>query len=172
MPASTLLMGQGNAPADPGAALWRFGDGADDAGTAYDFLAESNWLPVDGEAMEYVFFKCFLTLTWSMDVTIRVTPEVDQEGLTEAAGTLDFTVFRPVFTLAAPISGRHTQTFEIPFELVVFDADVEKIRQAIRGTRLRLLLESVGGLGEGNLTVDGFRLELEPQQESIGSESE
>jgi hypothetical protein len=164
-------MGQANGDPDTGAKLWQYGVGPTDDEQLLDVLAESNFLPADGEAEEYVFYKAFLTLTWSMAVHLQLVAEVDQEAMPDTEGAYTFDVLVAPILLTQPSGDRRTKTFEIPFVLKLSLASVEQSRTSVRGTRIRCRLQSVGGLGDGFLAVDGFRLELEAVQETIATQA-
>lgn len=163
MPAVNILMGEGSAGV-AGARIWRFSEGFTDDAVAYNFRAQSRWTPPAEGGRDAVFHAAFLTLTWRGAVTIRVTPEVDTETEGTVAG-LTFVTLRPELTLPAA-SGRRTETFEFPLGVKTLVGGVQQVRNAIRGRRLRLLVESVGGVA-GELILDGVAIDLSFEQESL-----
>jgi len=171
MAGSAFLMGQANAAADPGAKIWELASGADDDGTAFEIYGLSNWIaPALGGGV-CAFKRAYVTLTWSMDVALRFTPKIDEdpESTARPGGTID--VMPVDVTLAAPASGRSTRTFVVPLVRLVKDGSGNELgRNAVVGTRLRLEIESVGGLGAGDLILAGAEVEFEELADDKASE--
>lgn len=187
MAGTALYLGQLGADADDGARLWRLASGSDDDGTAFDISALSNWIrPFSGQSTGYsslpasdaVFYDAYVTITWSMAVVLRFTPILDESPDSELftpamplGGSL--VILEPELTLAPPDDGRTTQTFRIPLMRKVLDAaGVEQGRNYLVGTRLRFGVTSVGGLGAGDLILDGVEIEVESVDDAYPSNGE
>jgi len=166
MPSVSVLLGTAN---DTDASILRFNEGADDAGAAYDFVAESVWVPAHPGVTDYAFYAVFVTLTWTMPVTVVVSAQVDADLASETINGWSFAPLGPALTLTS--SGtRQTQTFEFPMMTTMTRGGKEVSRNAMRGRRARIRIESTGGVGAGTLIVDGVGIDREPLNESIGQE--
>jgi hypothetical protein len=171
MQGSALLLGQAGATATPGALIWELADGADDGGSDYDVFAISNPLSPGNGTRVSVFRTAIVTLTWTMAVTLRFTPLVDEDEETIARIGGSVQTLPIEITLAAPTGGRVTRSFRIPLlRLILGPADEELSRNAVVGTRLRLQIESVGGLGLGDLIFDGVAIEHDESPDQKRSE--
>lgn len=151
-----IYAGQGNGPKLYGL----FSTNKDDA-TDYTLRLENADFYPAGMGNEAIFPVCWLMLSWTMAVTVRVTPILD--GVVYD-GTGDTTDERLTFAVTAQ-TDRKTQTFEIPLTRPLLDSvdGVTEIgRLAMRGERIRLRVETTGALGTtGDLIVEGCLLEHE-----------
>lgn len=142
-----------------------------DGGVPFTFSYESNpWQPPgeDGHVQggEHAFSWVFLTLSWSMSATVRVTPFVDGDQTAVVLPDGSTIAIVPT-TCVLPQQGgnlnRVSQIFAMPIvRRKVTAAGVEVARWFLRGERLQLLIESTGALGVGELMVEGVEVESEP----------
>lgn len=155
---ASVLFGQGNAD---DARVWRLQRGADDGGTDFEVYALSSWISPAAGGGTCVFYTAFVTMTWSAPMLLRFTPVVDNDPdvVSRPGGTLE--VLPIEVPLPDPGSGRRTTTFRVPLVRLVMDGAIDLGRNAVSGTRLRLQLETVGGLGGGDLILDGVEIEYE-----------
>lgn len=172
MAGTALYLGQGGADDSTGARLWRLAQGSDDDGTMFDIYGLSNWIR-PSMLGDSVFYDAYVTITWSMNVVLRFRPLLDMvtDVVAFAPGAPvqgDATTFKPELTLLAPVSGRNTQTFRIPLVWLRHDSDGNEVgRNYLVGARLRLEVESVGGLTAGALILDGCEVDVEPVQDDL-----
>ena len=137
-----------------------------DGGEPFAFRWSSGpWQP-SAQGGENVFAWAWMTFSWSMAGTIRVTPIVDDES-----GDVNFPdgsrlqTVRSTFQLAQQGASLERISNEFPVPLVrrVIGPDgVEKFRSYMRGQRLELLVESTGQLGAGELMLDGVQVDVQP----------
>lgn len=154
-----LLFGECDVAAG-GARIFATG-GADDAGTPYSMRAVSNWLAPMG-AGEVVFRKARITVTWSGTCQLLVTPLVDALGTDDQAVGLGLLrLLTPTITLPAVTGEPRTDTFEVMLQRAWLVGGIERTRYYLRGTRLRLAVETVGPLA-GVLVIDGPELDYSP----------
>jgi hypothetical protein len=167
MPISArILFGQAGADAGPGAQLWLQSDAADDGGVAYQFRALSNWNAPQGAGGECIFPMLYLTVTWTKEGTLQITPLVDNKGTSRAVvagSTMEVRVQE--LELPAIAGERRTETFEIPLVEDWMIGGNPFSTKSVRGTRLRVLIESTD-LESGDLIIDGVEVEYEPVRES------
>ncbi len=131
-------------------------DGAED----YTPYLESADLYPYGMQNEAVFTGCWIMLTWDTEAVVRVTPVLDGVAYDGTNGTTDE---RTYLDLAAQ-TARRTQTFEVPLTrrlLDSYDGVTEIGRLAMRGQRIRLQVDLLGALGDGDLIFEGVLLEHE-----------
>ena len=167
MPNSALLMGAANGTTE--APIWRFNEGADDAGQPFDMVAESVWTPANAGQLDFVFYAVYVTITWTMSAVLEVSAQIDADPTTEAVAGWDFAPLGPQLTLVGGAT-RQTQTFEFPMMTTMSRGGSEVSRNAMRGRRARIRIATVGGVGAGVLSIDGVGLDLEPLGESLAQE--
>jgi hypothetical protein len=169
MPGVRVLMGQAGAVPATGAAIWQFYEGGDDAGPLYDIVAESVWVPAHPGYTDYIFYAVFVTVTWTMAVTLRVSAQIDSDAATETINGWDFAKLGPELVLA-PTGTRRTETYEFPLMTKMSRGGSEVARNGLRGRRARIRIESFGGVGAGALIIDGVGIDREPLNEPIGQQ--
>lgn len=161
-PATVFLGGTGADPAD-GVPLFLLSGGVDDAGVPFAVYGLSQWLVPALGGSSCAFYDVYITITWTMDVTLRFKPILDERADSEdwSGGTIDV-VSTDVALVSAGDGARRTATYRIPLIRRVLNSDgVELTRNNLVGTRLRLELQSVGTLGSGELILDGAEVEYE-----------
>lgn len=160
---TAVFLGQGNAPA--GAAILQVGVGVTDRGVAYALLAETARVAPAGPGGEAIFTRLYLALTWSVGVTIRVTPIVD--GVDEPACTVEL-------VLPTPSDGRReTDVKQVGLYRPILGRDgVTPVSSvALRGTWFAARVETVGEVAVGDLIGEGFDVEAEVVSTSRATEN-
>lgn len=141
-------------------------DGVDEFG----FVYETNpWQPT-AQGGEQEFAWAYITLSWSMEATIRVTPRADNDELVQDLGDAGvLTTVRSTFTLAQQTGEmqRVRQVFPVPLVGELVRDGIPRGRWKLRGERLALIIESTGPLGVGELMVEGIQVEYEPVRKAI-----
>lgn len=135
--------------------------GYQDDTLGFDLYTKTRPVQPGGVAGEAVFSAFFLAVTWTMAVTLRVTPIVDGVAYDGTNGTTDE---RVSFDLDAQTS-RTSRTFLLPMMrrlLDTVDPEVTVSRFFFRGTRIQALIESVDGIGDGTLILDRLDVEAQP----------
>lgn len=164
MPRTNILLGQLG-----GDTIWRFNEGASDGGTAIAVLAQSAWTPETPGHVDYVYHNVYLTVTWTMTVTLQVSAQVDADPDTETVNGWDFAPLGNALALVGAATPQ-TQTFQVPMYVTMSRGGSEVGRNALRGRRARVKVESVGGLAAGLLSIDGVGLDMEPVEDTIAQE--
>lgn len=141
-----------------------------DGDEAFAFLFETNdWQP-DAQGGESLFSWAYITLSWSMAATVRITPVIDgsSASVTLPDGAIMQTI-TPIFQLEQQSGSyqRVSQVFAVPLARAMVRDGVEVTRVYQRGQRLRLTIESTGPLGVGELMLEGIEVEVEPVRKSI-----
>lgn len=134
---------------DGGAGIYELDRGHQDAGAAYEILAESRPLAAAGPDADCLIDRLYVALTFNMCVTLRVTPivdEVDQESF-------------DITCAVAPGERRRSRVFER--ELTV---ERNGYRTGLRGTWFSVRIESIGGLGAGDLILDAVSAHFHVEQ--------
>ncbi len=154
--APRLFFGQGG-----GNNLYRSDDtAADDAGAGFDMLATTNRVAPAGAGGEAIFTVLWLALTYTMAVTVRVTPYVDGVALDSQQ-----------IALAAQAE-RTTKRWKVGLSVPLFDALLNEVaRFAPRGVWFQAKVESTGGLATGDLIVEGVEIEHEVVRASQKAEA-
>lgn len=148
-----------------GPAYYQTVDVPNDGGEAFSLLFQSNpWQP-DAQGGECVFRWLYLSVAWSLEATIRVTPTVDGKEITETlpdSGIIR--TVRPVFVLAQQDGTlqRKNQVLAVPIVQELTRGGVAISRWNLRGERLQILVESTGDLGVGELMITGCQVEYNP----------
>lgn len=145
-------------------------DVTSDGGEPFSFLCETNpWQP-DAQGGECLFAWAYLTFSWSMAATVRVTPLIDGSSATVTLpdGATMETV-APIFQLEQQAGSmqRVSRVFAVPLARVMMRDGVEVTRFYGRGQRLQLTIESTGPLGIGELMLEGVEVEFESVRKSI-----
>jgi hypothetical protein len=140
--------------------------GPDDDGAGFDLFALSSPVSPQGPSGECLFTALFLSLTWSVDITLRLTPVVDGVAWDGTAGTTDERV-----TLALVGTGtRQTATYELPLTRALMDpidTSHELARFYQRGRFFQLRLESLGADPGGDVILEQPWLEYEEVAETM-----
>jgi hypothetical protein len=156
----------------PGVAPPRYFESAEvaqDGGVLFGFrYVTAPWQPA-GQGGENVFAWLYLTISWSMAATIRVTPYTDGTGAPVALP--DGSVLENVSTLfSLPQEGgtlqRRTQVFPIPLVRKQVRGGEEVARWNLRGQRLQFALSSTGPLGVGECMLEGAQVDYRPVRKS------
>jgi hypothetical protein len=129
--------------------VYRFDAGYEDAATPVEAIVVPNWVAPGGIAADVLFSTLYLTLTWSTQVTVRVTPMLNGRRLDAEAVELELLPNDP------PV----TRTFEIQLSEAVLDNDIEVTRTGLRGTWFTFEIRTVGLLGCADLFFEGAELE-------------
>lgn len=148
-----------------------------DGGEPFEFSHTTNpWQPSGGGAEptaqggESVFKWAYVTLSWSMSATIRLSGIVDgsDQDITLDNGDVVQNI-RTSFVLAQQGGSlqRQTAMFPIPLLRRTLRGDNEVLRVALRGQRLQLLIESTGALGVGELMLEGVQVDFDRVRKAI-----
>lgn len=145
-------------------------DVTDDGGEAFAFLNEMNpWQP-DAQGGECVFEWAFVTLSWSLGATIRLSAKVDGDDDSQVLPNGDtLENVRSVFTLTQQDGNynRVSAVFPIPLVRRVVRSGTEISRWYLRGERLGITVESTGPLGVGELMLEGVEVQYEVVRKAI-----
>ncbi len=164
-PIPNLFLGRG----DTAAHLMQWNVGNDDngnpGGDAIDLLARSVRFAPGGVGGEAIFTTIWVALTYDMDsVSVRFTPILDGIAQDGTGGTVDL---RQTVALTGTPGTRVTERFEFGMSLPYDDGSSSNaIRTALRGTWFQLLVDTVGGLGDGDLIIEQPEIEFEVVRES------
>ena len=146
-----------------------------DGGQPFGFSYETNpWQPKDPKADktqggEHAFSWAYVTVSWSMSGTIRLTPFVDgvlSPVLLPDGSDVETVPSTFVLTQQPGNLNRVSQVFPCPIVRRKVRGGVEVARWYLRGERLQLLIESTGPLGVGELMVEGIEVSSEPVQKA------
>jgi hypothetical protein len=141
-----------------------------DGGEIFECYYETNpWQP-SAQGGENIFRWAFVTLSWSMAASIRLTPSIDGSGaLVTLADGSRLELVPVVFNL--PQQGgslnRVSQVFPVPLVRRQVRAGIEVARWNLRGERLAVAIESTGPLGVGELMLEGIEVEFTPVRKAI-----
>lgn len=142
-----------------GAKLLRADKGFTDDGTAIVVLAETEPVAPAGVTRDCLFDSVYLTVTWTMGVTLRLTPILDGELMSEEAVDLNLEE-----QFAGDTEGkRRFQPFVMRLNQDAFEGERLVGREGMRGTWFALRIASVGGIARGTLIVDGVSLEYDDE---------
>lgn len=117
--------------------VWLLNSGNDDAGLDIPVRVQSNPVAPAGANADCTFDRLFVTLTWSIGVTLRVTPIVDGDKLEDAQ--FDIVLDRPYGIR------RQSQVFEKILRLTAIINGEPAFKYVPRGTWFAVLIETVGG---------------------------
>lgn len=136
-----------------------------DGGEPFGFSFQTGaWQP-SAQGGENIFAWAYVTLSWSMGATVRVTGLVDDgDGSIDLPAGATVQTVRSTFELAQQ-SGtlqRVSQEFPVPLVRRITRNGVELTRVYQRGQRLALLIESTGPLGVGELMLVGVQVDVSP----------
>lgn len=150
---------------DAGPAYFKTAEVTSDGTEPFGFVFQTNpWQP-EAQGGECLFDWAFVSVSWSMSGTLRVTPSVDGKGLSEvfADGTVA-SVIRSTFDLDQQTGTlqRKNRVFPVPLAVQYVKDGVTFTRTALRGERLQLLIESTSPLGVGELLLTGVEVQYEP----------
>lgn len=155
-----LWWGQGRASGTP--TYWEASAIATDAGSDLAWVARTTMLYPAGRGGESLFRMAYLSVTHVASAVLRVTPVV--EGtlgvLSVATGTL--TPVPIIVTLPQQSGEARTAVYPVPLVAQYVRSGQALTRVSLRGVGVALLLESVGAIGNGMLTVDHVEIEHEP----------
>lgn len=135
-------------------AIYAMDEGSADGASAYNARGQTNPIAPSGADMDSSFDRVYVTLTWSMDATVRCTPIVD--GTLVTAAQFDITL------TGSPLGERQSRVFERALFKPFMQDGVEQYREGLRGTWFALRLETVGGVADGELIFDEVTLEYTP----------
>ena len=135
-----------------GGEIYAVDQGPTDAGVDIPVRMRTNPFAPAGASFDCTFERIYLTLTWSMDCVLLITPILDGTLLDEESWTV--TLRRPASTK------RQSRVFEKMLRRT--KRSTIPYMYALRGTWFALLIETMGPLGEGDLIVDQAVLEFEP----------
>jgi hypothetical protein len=142
--------------------IYALNQGHMDDATGVDFLAESNPVAPGGTEMDCIFNRLYVTLTWSMPVTVRCTPVVD--GVAITASQFD------IVLAALPTSERQSKVYDRALYQPHVRGGVAKYRKALRGTWFAIRVQSINGIGPGDIIVDEVNLDYDvesPSKEAV-----
>jgi hypothetical protein len=137
-----------------GGGIYALNQGHKDGGADVNLRAVSNPIAPAGVDWDHSFNRVWITVTWSMSVTLLVTPIVDNVELADAAFS--------IVLAAGPTDQRRSQVFERPLYIPFKRAGLTKYRRILRGTWFALRVESDGGLGSGDVILDSVELDFDP----------
>lgn len=139
-----------------GNGLLRAMDGADDAGSPIDVLAQPNEVAPAGASGECVFANLYLTFTRanSSDLDLTVEPILDRTALDPISLTLP--------GVADPV----TEVHELPLTRPVQSGGQETSRRLPRGTWFSFRIKTVAGTPAERVVLEGNELEYEVVRES------
>lgn len=153
--------------------FWQTADVSSDGGVSFGFTYENDpWQP-SAQGGENVFAWLFVTLSWSMAATVRVSARVDGGRAAVAlpdGSTLEFVDFTFVLPQQGGSLQRRSGVFPVPLVRKQVRNDVEVSRWNLRGERLSVIIESTGPLGVGELMLDGLEVEYEAIRKAIYEE--
>lgn len=160
----------GLVPAASAPRYFETADAAQDGGVLFGVrYVTAPWQPT-AQGGENVFVWLYLTFSWSMAATIRVSPYCDGNAgavTLEDGSTLE--IVEPLFTL--PQAGgslqRQTGIFPIPLVRRHIRDGVEIARYSLRGQRLQFAISSTGPLGVGECMLEGAQVDYRPVRKSI-----
>lgn len=155
---------------DSGPAYFENSDVTSDGTEPFGFRFQTNpWQP-QAQGGESIFYWAYVSVSWSMAATLRVTPTVDGKPIiqTLADGTA-VAVIRPTFDLAQQggTLQRKTTIFPVPLAQQYVKNGRVFTRTALRGERLQLLIESTSPLGVGELLVNGIQVDYEAVRKAM-----
>lgn len=143
-----------------GDSLYIDGIGAEDGAAPYVARLEYDPIAPAGVGGDALFTRAVVVLTNTAGATVRVTPILDGEALTDEAVDL---------VLAARERPR-TARYEIMLTRPLDDAGgIEQGRAALRGTWLSMRLETVGMLSCGILIFESTEVEWAPLRETVAN---
>jgi len=141
-----------------GNALLQVDEGYTDDGEDIEVLAESVPVAPAGVMRDALFDSLYFTVTWTMGVTLRITPILDGEEITDEASDLELT---ERFESDGDEMPRRSRTYVKRLNRDLFDGETRIGRVGMRGTWFGVKIESVGGIGRGALLVDAVSLEFD-----------
>lgn len=173
-PVPTLFFGRaGMVSAD----IWRWNLGATDgagpsqvpAGDAITLFAKTVRFYPAGVQGEAIFTRLWVGITADMDAaTLRFTPIVDDVVYDGTGGNQDL---RQTVAIAETPGTRRTFKHEFTLYISYDDgSDPDAVRTALRGSWFQLQVDTVGGLGVGDLILDQPEIEFEIVRESTAAE--
>ena len=126
--------------------------GHTDAGAEIPLRIRTNPLAPAGASQECTFERLWLTLTWSADAVLMVTPVLDGEVLHFSSWEI---------RLVRPPNGRRQSKV---FEQVMRRLHTGPLpyKYALRGTWFGLQIETAGSVGPGDLIIDQAVLDFMP----------
>lgn len=162
-----LLFGECETAHADGASLFALGTAGDDMGVPFTALLRSGWLAPFQSGGEALFKRVWLTCTWSGQHTLRVTPYIDEQGTADQSLVIGVArLLRPLVSLPVVAGEPETRTFEVWLQRAWLISGQERGRVFPRGTRLQVLVETIGAIGSGTLVIDGVECDFEPVQET------
>lgn len=172
-PIPTLFIGRRDTSAD----VWQWNLGETDgagpagvpAGDAVMPLARTVRFFPAGFQGEAVFTQFWIGVSTDMDaLTLRFTPIVDDVVYDGTLGNPDL---RQQVAIAETPGTLRTFKFEFALYLPYDDGvDADALRTALRGSWFQLLIDTIGGLGIGDLFIDQPEIEFEVVRESTQAE--
>ncbi len=140
--------------------ILRLDTGHQDAGEPLNASITTGELAPAGASADCTFERLYLTLTHTAACELLVTPILDGVALPETHSIE-----------LQPEMERRSRVFDLPLSRVLEVGGVEAYRYALRGTWIAFRLETVGGIGEGDLIFDSLdvRFTVEtPSKERAG----
>lgn len=161
-----VWFGEGRASGQ--ARYWESGAVASDYGTAIPLVGKTAMLYPVGRSGETLFRRAYLSVHHVASAVLRVTPVVEGTfgAVSVATGTL---AAKPVIiSLPQQLSEARTAVYPVPLVMEFTRANGDTVRVSARGVGLALLIETVGAIGNGILSVDHVEVEHEPIAKTQG----
>ncbi len=141
-----------------------------DGGEPFEFSNETNpWQPA-AQGGECVFEWAYVTLSWSMAATVRLSAyaDNDRDPTTLPDGSTLENV-RSTFVLDQQSGNlnRVSAVFPVPLVRRIVTDGEEVSRWYLRGERLTITIESTGPLGVGELLLEGIQCDYEVVRKAI-----
>lgn len=155
-----LWFGEARASGEP--SYWEVSSIATDAGTEVALSGQTAMLYPAGRGGESVFRMAFLSIQHVASAVLRVTPVVEATVGTLAPGTGTVTPVPGIITLPQQTSEPRTAVYPVPLVAVYARSGAPLGKVNVRGVGLALLIETVGAVGNGMLTIDAVEIEHEP----------
>jgi len=161
-----VWFGEGRASGQ--ARYWESGAVASDYGTAIPLVGKTATLYPVGRSGETLFRRAYLSVHHVASAVLRVTPVV--EGSFGAVSVTTGTVAaKPVIiTLPQQLGEARTAVYPVPLVMEFTRANGDTVRASARGVGLALLIETVGAIGNGILSIDHVEVEHEPIAKTQG----
>lgn len=161
-----VWFGEGRASGQ--ARYWESGAVASDYGTAIELVGQTAMFYPMGRSGETLFRRAHLSVHHVASAVLRVTPIVEGTfgALSVGTGTLEA---KPVIiTLPQQLGDARTAVYPVPLLMELTRSGVTIARVSARGVGLAVLIETVGAIGNGILSIDHVAIEHVPVAKTQG----